>query len=506
MITTTPFPTTSTLPTTFLQETLADLPLLCAPLVLAMGGLSLLVLGAFIKNRETAFTTVRVLSVALVLGALYSVWCHGAFVAPARGFAEMIAVTGFSQILFSAVLVLGAGALLLGGAVPKESPLARFEYPVLLVFSLLGMGIMLVANDLMIVYLGLELTSLPMYVLVAMNRNAGTSSEAGLKYFVLGSLASGLFLFGASFVYGLTGSTQFDIIRAALSSLVTPQAMPAMVVGSAFVLAAFAFKISAAPFHMWTPDVYQGAPMPITAFLAGAPKVAALGLLISILFTPFGVNSGLWVGSVVLLAVASLLVGSFAALRQRSVKRILAYSAIANMGYGLIAVVAGNSVGVSAAVLYMLIYAAMTTCAFALLLLVRVNGNEVDDVAGLKGLSTLNKPVAYGLAVVMFAMSGLPPMAGFFGKLAVFQAAVSANYMGLAVFGVLASVVSAFYYLNLIRYMFFDTPEEGMHVEIQAPFGVVFVALASFAFVLAFPLFANSIATLADAAGNSFVH
>ena len=334
----------------------------------------------------------------------------------------------------------------------------RPEYNLLVMLATLGMLLMVSANDLMSLYMGLEMQSLPLYVIAAMRTKSLKSSEAGLKYFLLGALSSGMLLYGASFVYGYTGSTNFAEIALAL----TDSASAGLVVGMVFLLAGLAFKISAAPFHMWTPDVYEGAPTPVTALFAIAPKVAAMTLILNVTYGAFGGITFQWAQVIMALAVVSMLVGALGAIMQSNIKRMMAYSSIAHMGYALCGVAAGSVEGATGVMVYMTTYIIMGAATFAIILLMRRDGEPVEKLSDLTGLSSTHPLLAAGLMVIMFSMAGIPPLAGFFGKWYVFLAAVNAGLIPLAVIGVLTSVIGAFYYLRIIRLMYFQDVEQPM--------------------------------------------
>ncbi|MGH1398359.1 MAG: NADH-quinone oxidoreductase subunit NuoN [Alphaproteobacteria bacterium] len=339
-----------------------------------------------------------------------------------------------------------------------RNDMERFEYPVLILLSAIGMMIMVSAHNLLTLYMGLELQSLALYVLAAMRRNSVKSAEAGVKYFILGALSSGLLLFGISLIYGFTGSIDFGVISASLGAL---EVVPLGVTfGIVLILTAVAFKISAVPFHMWTPDVYEGAPSCVTAFFAIVPKLAAFGLLMRLLFEPFAAASDQWMQILYFLSAASMLVGAFAGLAQNNVKRLLAYSSIGNMGYALVGLVAVSEAGVAAVVLYLGLYMIMSAGVFAVVLSVQRDRRTVEGISGMAGLSKTHPLLAYGMAILLLSMAGIPPFAGFFGKFAVFEAAVASELYVLAVLGVLTSVVAAFYYLRIIKVMFFDAADE----------------------------------------------
>ena len=331
----------------------------------------------------------------------------------------------------------------------------RAEYPVLVLFATLGMGLMVSATNLLTLYIGLELNSLAAYVLAAFLRNDSRSAEAGLKYFVLGALASGILLFGMSLVYGFTGTTSFVGIHAVLADGLSTGAL----FGITFMLAGLAFKISAVPFHMWTPDVYEGSPTPVTTFFATAPKVAALALTMRVALSAFGPQAAAWQQIVIFAALASIIVGALGAIGQTNIKRLLAYSSINNVGFMLIGLGAATPAGASAMLVYLAIYVAMSLGGFvAVLMLKDAEGNPVENLADIAGLSRHRKVLALCLAMVMFSLAGIPPLFGFWGKFVVFQAAVAAGMVPLAAFGIAASVIGAFYYLKVVKVMYFDEP------------------------------------------------
>lgn len=480
----------------------ADIFVVGPEVLLALGTMLLMMIGAY--GRGGSFKAVAALSVFL-WAAVAALVAQKTGTGAERVFGDMVIDDGFAR--FSKLLIAGGAIASLMVAVSdlKGTVMARFEYPVLMGFAVLGMFLMVSANDLLALYMGLELSSLSLYVLAAFNRNCVRSSEAGLKYFVLGAIASGLLLFGASLVYGYTGSTQFDVIRAALSAASVPG--PASVValfGMILIVSALAFKISAVPFHMWTPDVYEGAPTSVTAFFAIVPKLAAMALLMRLATGPFAPLSGDLVQVLTVISVASMLVGSFAAIVQTSLKRLLAYSSIGNMGYALLGLLAGTHFGLSATLVFMAIYMVMTAGTFGIILLLRRDGVAVEKIADLSGLSQRHPVAAYGLAILMFSMSGIPPLAGFFGKLMVFQAAVAAHAYVVAVIGVLTSVVAAWYYLNVIRVMFFDaTGAHGAGVALQPSRSGYVVVLASLAVVGGFILFPDALTAAAATAAAS---
>jgi NADH-quinone oxidoreductase subunit N len=416
--------------------------------LLGIGGMALLVFGVLGKTNKF---------VACTVGAILLLIVTAFFVlgAPAGDlFGGLFRTSDFTRYGDLLVLLGAVAALLLSFDYNQRQDIARFEYPVLVLFATLGMLVMVSAGDLMTLYLGLELQSLALYICAALARDELRSTEAGLKYFILGALASGLLLYGISLVYGFGGTTNFAALAEVLSG--GPAAGYGTVIGIVFVLVGLAFKLSAAPFHMWTPDVYEGAPTPVTALFGTAPKVAAICLLLSVMLGPFGHLLPQWQMLVQILAVVSMLLGSLAAIGQTNIKRLMAYSSIGHMGYALIGLAAGTSAGVQAVLVYIAIYVVMSFGSFACIIAMRRRGQAVENISDLAGLSAQNPGYALALAVLMWSMAGIPPLSGFFGKLYVFSAAINAGLVPLAVIGVLTSVIGAFYYLRVIKVMYFD--------------------------------------------------
>jgi NADH-quinone oxidoreductase subunit N len=430
----------------------SDLALAGPEVWLALSGMALLMLAAFGGDRAwrwAVWLAVAVLAVALV-------WVAERPSATAAGFEGMFVSDGFALFMKQLVLVGGIGTLVLGLGYMERERMGRPEYAVLVVFATLGMMMMISANDLIALYVGLELQSLSLYVVAAFQRDSLRSTEAGLKYFVLGALSSGMLLYGASLVYGFAGTTGF----AALASLFAG-GVPAplgLVVGLVFVMTGLAFKVSAVPFHMWTPDVYEGAPTPVTAFFSVAPKIAAIALFLRVMVQPFGDLVAQWQQIVVLVSVASMLLGAFAAIGQTNIKRLMAYSSISHVGYALVGLAPGTVDGVRGVVLYMAIYLAMNIGTFACILAMRRGGRMVETIADLAGLSRTRPLLALVLGAFMFSMAGIPPLAGFFGKLYVFLPAIESGLVWLAVIGVLSSCVAAYYYVRIVKIMYFDEP------------------------------------------------
>jgi NADH-quinone oxidoreductase subunit N len=429
---------------------------------LAVAGMAALIAGVFRGGNPTrmiSWLSVLILAVTLVLVMATQPG------APTTGFGGLFLVDRFATFLKVLVLFGSALAIMMSFGYIEREGMARFELPVLLLFSALGMLMILSANDLIALYLGFELMSLALYVVAAFRRDTVRSTEAGLKYFVLGALSSGMLLYGASLIYGFAGTTTFAGLATAFAGAGPPPV--GLIVGIVFLIAGLAFKVSAVPFHMWTPDVYEGAPTPITAFFAAAPKIAAIGLFTRVMISPLGALVAQWQQIIVFIAIASMALGAFAAINQSNIKRLMAYSSIGNIGYALVGLAAGTKQGVVGLLAYMTIYLFMTVGTFACILCMRQKGRMVEQISDLAGLSRTQPLLAVVFAIFMFSMAGIPPLGGFFGKLYVFVAAVEANLYGLAIIGVVTSVVAAFYYLRIVKVMYFDEPSEAF----DRPFG-----------------------------------
>lgn len=373
-------------------------------------------------------------------------------------FAGMIVVDAFAAFAKILILLGSAAAIVLSLGYLKAERVERFEYPIIILLATVGMMIMVSASDLMSLYLGLELQSLSLYVCAAFKRDSTRSTEAGLKYFVLGALSSGMLLYGASLIYGFAGTTSFARLAEVLHG--GHDTSIGLLIGIVFLSAGLAFKVSAVPFHMWTPDVYEGAPTPVTAFFAVAPKIAALALFMRAFIVPFGDMVHDWRQIIVVISVLSMLLGAFAAIGQSNIKRLMAYSSIGHVGYALIGLAAASPEGVRGILIYLAIYLAMNVGAFGVILCMRRATGYVEEIGDLAGLARTRPGLAAAMAIFMFSLAGVPPMAGFFGKFYVFMAAVNAELYTLAVIGVLTSVVGAYYYLRIVKLMYFDQPAE----------------------------------------------
>jgi NADH-quinone oxidoreductase subunit N len=458
---------------------MADVPNLVPvmpELFLACVAMALLMLGVYQRDGneqqvEVSARLVSRLSIITVVLTLLLVWT----VAGERvlAFGGMFVTDPFAVFFKTLVLLASALALVISQDYLNYQRMARFEYAILVLFASVGMMMMISANDLIALYLGLELQSLSLYVLASFQRDDTRSTEAGLKYFVLGALASGMLLYGSSLVYGFAGTTSFDGLAALFHDAGGHAPSIGLIIGIVFILAGLAFKVSAVPFHMWTPDVYEGAPTPVTAFFSVGPKIAAIALFLRLMVGPFGDLTAQWQQVVVFISIASMLLGSFAAIAQSNIKRLMAYSSIGHVGYALIGLAVGNAVGVRGVLIYMAIYLFMNIGAFACILCMRRNGRMVEGIDDLAGLSKSHPMVALALAIFMFSMAGIPPLAGFFGKLYIFLAAIEAEFYGLAVIGVLSSVVSAFYYLRIVKVMYFDDLVDSFEKPVAREIGIV---------------------------------
>jgi NADH-quinone oxidoreductase subunit N len=473
-------------------DLIASLP----ELWLACGGMVLLMVGVF--QRGDATTTVMVLSVAAVAVALAILWVFRPD--PGTAYGGLFVNDAFTFFMKSLVLIGSLLTIVMSIGYAQRESMNRFEFPILMVFATLGMLMMVSANDLISLYLGLELQSLSLYVMAAFRKDTLRSSEAGLKYFVLGALSSGMLLYGSSMIYGFSGTTNFTELGAIFAQTAASEEAISLgvIVGITFVIAGLAFKVSAVPFHMWTPDVYEGAPTAVTAFFANAPKIAAMALTIRVLMGPFGDLAGEWQQIVIFVSIASMLLGAFAAINQTNIKRLMAYSSIGHVGYMLVGLAAGTEAGVRGMVIYLAIYLMMNVGTFACILSMRRSEGMVEGIEDLKGLSKTNPYMAAALLFFMFSMAGIPPLAGFFGKLYIFLAAIQAELYGLATIGVLSSVVAAFYYVRIVKLMYFDEPSEAF----ERPLGrEMTVILAATAIIVA--CFAVIVSPVVDFAGTA---
>ena len=464
-------------------------------LVLAMGAMALLIAGVYMGDRGERQISIGCV-IFLLAAALLAIVSPGG--PEATLFDGAFRVDAFSTFAKVIIFIAAAAAILMSYRYPSGPDMTRFEFPVLIVLAAFGMALMVSANDLITLYMGIEAQSLALYILASFNRESRRSTEAGLKYVVLGALSSGLLLYGASLVYGFTGATDFEsIARAAAAS----ENNIGLVFGIVFMISGLAFKVSAAPFHMWTPDVYEGAPTPVTAFFAAAPKLAAMALFTRTMVVSFEGAVDDWRPVIALIAMASMMIGAFSAIAQTNIKRLMAYSSIGHMGYALVGLAAATPDGVSAVLIYMAIYVVMTIGAFACILMMRRRGGMTESIEDLSGLSQTNMPLALFLTVILFSLAGVPPTAGFIGKWFVFFAAVDAGLVWLAVVGVIASAISAFYYLRIIWFIWFDEPAKAF--ERDAPPALRFAALGSALLIFPILILPFAVGTLRAVADNA---
>ncbi len=477
--------------------TSADFSTVLPEFVLAIYAMAALLFGVWTGKDKVA---VPVLWVTVAVLLLVGLWV-GAGGATRTAFGGLFIDDAFARFAKVVTLISAAAVMATSADYMNRRGLLRFEFPILVVLAVIGMMMMVSAGDLMSLYLGLELMSLALYVVAALRRDSERSSEAGLKYFVLGSLSSGLLLYGASLTYGFAGTTDF----AGIITVVQDGHLPVGVLfGLVFMIAGLAFKVSAVPFHMWTPDVYEGSPTPITAFFATAPKMAAMALIARLMFDAFGNVPGDWTQVIALVAVLSMFVGAVAGIGQRNIKRLMAYSSISHMGFALLGLLAGNAQGVEAMLVYMTIYVVMNVGVFSFILAMERDGQPVTDISALNMLSKAEPVKALALLVIFFSLAGGPPRLGFFAKFAVIRSALVAGYSWVAVLGVIASVIAAFYYLRIVFYMYFGAESEPLETRMPVVQWVLLVASAIVMVAGAVNLF--GIEGAAQAAAAALVH
>ncbi len=437
----------------------ADLSIVLPEIVLALYAMVALLVAVYTGKNKLASTLVWTTAGLMVALA---VWIATSGSGTHEAFGGMFVDDGFSRFAKVVILVASAAVMIMGQEYMSRRGMLPFEYPILIALSAVGMMVMVSAGDLMALYMGLELQSLALYVVASLRRDSVKSTEAGLKYFVLGALSSGLLLYGASLVYGFAGTTKFaGIIQVAEHGHMSL----GMLFGLVFLISGMAFKVSAVPFHMWTPDVYEGSPTPVTAFFATAPKVAAMGLFARVLHDAFGGVIVDWQQVIVVLSVLSMFLGAVAAIGQRDIKRLMAFSSIAHMGYALIGLAAGTEAGVSAMLVYLAIYVTMNVGTFSFILMLEKDGKPVTDINALNQFASREPGKALAVLILMFSLAGVPPMLGFFAKLGVWQAGVDAGLMGLVIASAVASVIGAFYYLRIVFYMYFGGSEEEVEAK-----------------------------------------
>ena len=445
-----------------------DLMLALPELALAIGGMAILMFGVFAGQNRPGL--VNILAVALFALIAFLIW-RQPMGQQASAFTGQFIVNDFTRFAKLLVLLGSALSIVLATRFFDRERISRFEFAALMCFATLGMLMMISAGGLMSLYVGLELQSLSLYVLAAFNRDSIKATEAGLKYFVLGALSSCMLLYGCSLVYGFAGTVEFTGIATAIAG----ERNLGAIIGIVFVLAGLSFKISAVPFHMWTPDVYEGAPTPVTAFFAGAPKVAAIALLMRVLFDAFPGAAGDWRQIITFVSLASMILGAFAAIGQTNIKRLMAYSSIGNIGYALVGVAAGTEQGISSVLTFMAIYVVMTAGVFVCILAMRREDGQAELVSDLSGLMGRQPLLALALILLMFSYVGLPPLPGFFGKFYVFGAAVEQGMWLLAIVGIVSSVVAAYYYVRIVMIMINGEPaapfEKTMGSELRVVLG-----------------------------------
>ena len=459
--------------------------------VLGIGAMALLLAGVYRPATLGRFVDAAAIVLLAIAGVIVALLPSGRLIT----FGGSFIVDEFARFMKILALFGSAAAIAMSVDYAKHEAQQRFEYSVLILLSTLGMLMLISAADLIALYLGLELMSLPLYVVAASHRNSLRSTEAGLKYFVLGALSSGMLLYGASLTYGFTGTVSFAGIAHAAA-----QGGIGLIFGIVFLFAGFCFKVSAVPFHMWTPDVYEGAPTPVTAFFAAAPKVAGMAMFVRTAVMAFPGITSQWQQIVVFVSIASMALGSFAAIGQRNFKRLMAYSSIGHMGFALVGLAAGTSEGVLGVLVYVAIYVTMTLGVFAVILSMRRGASMVESIDQLAGLARTQPTTAFFLAMLLFSMAGVPPLAGFFAKFYVFLAAIKAGLYLLAVIGVVTSVVGAYYYLAIVKVMYFDEPAGKFE---QMPYELRVVLAICGLFNIFFFLYPAPLVGIASAAAHS---
>ena len=465
-----------------------SLTIIAPELILALVAMTLLMIGSFYQKKSInliitlSFITLIILSINELIPSENQVFAFNAFFIEDKlsSFAKFI-------IFFTSSL-----SIIMSANWLRNYDKSAFEFPVLILFSTLGMALMVSANDLVSLYLAIELQSLPLYVLATFNRNDSFSSESGVKYFILGALSSGLLLYGSSLIYGFTGS----IFLNEISQLIAPSNQLGITFGLAFLLAGIIFKISAVPFHMWAPDVYQGAATPVTSFFASVPKMAAMIILIRILYVPFDTFITSWSQIIIFVSFSSILLGSVVAIWQSNIKRLIAYSSIAHMGFATLALSTGNKSDIESILIYMIIYIVANIGFFSCLINIQNKTEKnIDNISDLAGLSVNNPSLAISIALYMFSFAGIPPLAGFFAKYYVFMSLVNEGLILLATFALIASVIGAFYYIRFVKVMFFDDVADAKKITFSRSLGLI--NILCFIFIFAF-IFVQSITPLAS--------
>jgi len=472
----------------------ADLIVVLPELILAVSALALLLVGAVLGDKSTGLISILCV-VAIAVSAYFSM-----VGADATAFHGALVVDSFARFTKAVILWSSVACILLAQNYFSTEKNARFELPVLMLLATLGMSLMVSAANFIALYMALELQSLALYVLAAFKRDSLRSSEAGLKYFVLGSLSSGMLLYGISLIYGFTGTFDF----AGIASVVKGSGVTiGLVFGLVFMLAGLAFKISAVPFHMWTPDVYEGAPTPITAYLATASKVASLALVLRAVVVPFPGAIHQWQQIVIFISVLSMALGAFAAIGQTNIKRLMAYSSIGHMGYALLGLAAGTAIGLRGVLFYLAFYSLTNIGVFACIQAMRRDGQAAENISDLAGLARTRPALAFAFMAMMLSLSGLPPLAGILAKAFIFIAALDAHLYVLAAFGVLTSVVGAYYYLRIVKVMYFDEPAQPFDRDMGWSVGII--ATIATAFSLLFVVNTGRLLEFANTAAQSLL-
>ena len=471
-----------------------DLYVLLPELILAVGAMALLLIGA-VRGDKSA-NTLTILAVLLIGASAYLSMVVG----DGTAFDGAFVMDSFARFTKAVILWSSAACVLLAHRFFADEKSERFELPVLIVLASLGMSLMVSASNFLALYMGLELQSLALYVLAAFNRESVRSSEAGLKYFVLGSLSSGMMLYGISMIYGFTGTLDFHGVAHVIKG---SGVHVGLIFGLVFLIAGLAFKISAVPFHMWTPDVYEGSPTPITAFLATASKVASLALVLRAIVVPFPDAFHQWQQIIIFISVLSMALGAFAAIGQTNIKRLMAYSSIGHMGYALLGLAAGTQLGLRGVLFYLAFYSLTNIGVFACVQAMRRDGEAVEDIYDLAGLARTKPKLAFAFATMMLSLSGLPPLAGILAKAFVFLAAIQAHLYVLAIFGVLTSVVGAYYYLRIVKVMYFDEPAKPFDRDMGWSVGAI--ATIATGFTLLFVVRIDILLNYADSAAQALL-
>ena len=433
-----------------------NLDLIFPEIFLSISIMTLLMIGVFKKNSEKIVYNLSVITLLVLLALIINLFS----ISETFVFNESYKIDTLSTFMKSLTIISAIFVMISSTTYLSSLNILKIEYPILILSSILGMMVMTSSNDLIVFYLGLELQSLALYVLASFNRDNILSSESGLKYFVLSALSSGLLLYGCSLVYGFSGSTNFTYIANSSSNLEY-----GVIFGLVFIIVGLAFKISAVPFHMWAPDVYQGSPTSVTLFFAALPKVAALTVFIRFLYTPFVNLIDQWQTILVFISIASMVFGAIAAIGQSNLKRLIAYSSIGHMGYALAGLASGTNQGIQSSVTYISIYLVMTLAFFSCLFMLRKKNQFYEKIEDLSGLSTNHPVLSFSLLIVLFSLAGIPPLAGFFAKFYIFMAVIEQSMYFLAIVGLLSTVVAAFYYLRLIKIIYFDKPKEKFETD-----------------------------------------